>query len=183
MLTKIAGVVLAASVVALAVGGVTGATRRHPEFLDLKFNGGIYVFRDGDVKRELMHQRREQRERRHERRIIVYQHDAAVLGTYVFDANGNPLGKLPWSAHVELELRPEGRYELRVGGVIDGEPEEETSWGRYTVHGDRLTLFSAHDDDQFEFLITPNRLVFDGKWAAKLALKAVGVDEMYMTRR
>jgi hypothetical protein len=177
MLTKIAGFVLAASVVALAVGGVTGATRRDREvFRDLPI--------DLHIRREIAHEiRRERQQRRHERRIIVSPHDAAVVGTYVFDANGNPLGKLPWSAHAELELRPDGRYELRVATVINRETEEETSWGRYRVNGDRLILFSAHDDDAFEFRITPDRLVFDGKWAARLALKAIGVEQMFMTRR
>ena len=106
-----------------------------------------------------------------------------VAGTYIFDESGDALGKFPWSAHAELELRPEGRYELRLRTNLEHEMEEETSWGRYHQKGDRLILSSASDRDEHEFRIEGNRLVFEADWKARIALKAVGVTKTYMERQ
>ncbi|HSL69270.1 MAG TPA: hypothetical protein VK864_03470 [Longimicrobiales bacterium] len=116
-------------------------------------------------------------------KVMVQRASTPAMGTYVFDASGEVLGKFPWNAHVELELRKHGRYELRVLTNIEDEREEETSWGRYTMRGDRLVLYSPHDDSRHEFRIDGNRLVFDADWSERLALKAVGVEHAYMTRQ
>jgi hypothetical protein len=105
-----------------------------------------------------------------------------VAGTYVFDAGGNPFGKLPWSAHVELKLEKGGSYDLRVRMNIDNDLNEEASYGRYRVKGDRLILYSEHDHDSHEFRIEGDQLMFGNDWKQKLALKAVGIEDAVMKK-
>ena len=108
---------------------------------------------------------------------------ANVTGTYIFDENGDALGKFPWQAHAELELREHGRFELRVRTNIGDEMEEETSWGRYKLKGDQLILRSADDEDTHSLRIDGNKLEFDPSWKARIALKAVGVSKTYMEKQ
>jgi hypothetical protein len=189
MVTKLAAFVLIGSVVALTVGGLTGKTRRR--FEDWDFKDRVHIKRE--IRHRLRHEERALRERiEHVERVRVQvgsaheepalAQDEQLVGTYVFDASGNPFGKLPWSAHVELQLQPGSKYELRVRQNIDQELSEETSWGRYSVDGDRIKLTSAHDEDTHEFRIDGDKLVFDADWSEKLALKAVGVQETFMKK-
>ena len=161
MLTKLAAFVLAGSVAALAI----------VRAVDLV---GYFVHRGDAESREVIRAK-----------VVVEADEPAqeVAGTYIFDESGDALGKFPWSAHAELELRPEGRYELRIRTNLEHEMEEETSWGRYRQRGDRLILSSASDHDQHEFRIDGNRLLFEADWKARIALKAVGVTKTYMERQ
>jgi hypothetical protein len=196
MVTKIATVVLVGSVIALAVGGVTGLTQRYTH--DFPFHERMHSrdhFR-GHVRMKIRHDIREAREQAlsesldSELKVIEELEssgadvgaDARVVGTYAFDANGNPFGKMPWSAHVELKLKPSGQYDLRVQMDIDNDLNEEASWGRYRVVGDRLILYSGHDHDEHELRIAGDQLIFGNDWKQKLALKAVGIDEAVMKK-
>jgi len=203
MVTKLATFVLVGSVVALAVGGLTGKTRRR--FEDWDFGDQVRIRKE--IRHRVRHEVRARAHRQHadqmehvrvrveqaaqevERAHVEVEVDEVALnaadqlvGTYVFDANGNPFGKLPWSAHVELQLQPNGKYELRLRTNVDQELDEETSWGRYRIDGDRMTLISAHDRDEFGFKIEGDRLLFDADWPAKLSLRALGVENTFMKK-
>jgi hypothetical protein len=106
-----------------------------------------------------------------------------VIGTYVFDADGAALGKFPWKARAELELKPAGRFELRVKANLHDDLSEESIFGRYKVRGDRLVLYSPHDDDRFEFVMNGNRLEFDAGFPGKVALKIVGLSDAALVRQ
>ena len=178
MLTKLAAFVLAGSVAALTVARA----------VDLV---GNFLHR-GDEPREVIRAKVVVEAEEAAAEAVEAAEEAAaeaeaaaseVSGTYIFDESGDALGKFPWSAHAELELRPEGRYELRIRTNLEHEMEEETSWGRYRQRGDRLILSSASDHDQHEFRIDGNRLLFEADWKARIALKAVGVTKTYMERQ
>jgi hypothetical protein len=175
MLTKLAAFVLAGSVAALTVARA----------VDL-----VGYFR-GDRDADARHWEGRHGKGRHPKsRHVVAKHvdvreeiASQAEGTYIFDESGDALGKFPWSAHAELDLQPEGRYELRLRANLENEMEEETSWGRYRQQGDRLILYSASDDDRYEFRIEGNRLVFDADWKERIALKAAGITKTYMERQ
>ena len=172
MLTKLAALVLAGSVAALTVARA----------VDLV--GYFRHDRDADARHwGTRHEKRRAVARHVEVREEIPSDVSAAAGTYIFDESGDALGKFPWAAHAELELRPEGRYELRLRTNLENEMEEETSWGRYRQQGDRLILYSASDDDRYEFRIEGNRLVFDADWKARIALKAAGLTKTYMERQ
>lgn len=164
MLTKIAGFVLAGSLTTLAVGGLAGARSdewRHERRIERRIRHNIERNIEQNIERS-----------------VRRAHDVGNLpGTYAFEAEGYALGKFPWAAHVELSLRENGRYELRVRTNIDGETETETSWGRYRFKGDRVLLYSPHDDDVHELVIEGDRLQFNTGLKEKLALKAVGIED------
>jgi len=179
MFIKLATYALVGSVTVLTVAGVANLDERdwgsaHGSRVRVEI--GEHV-RD-DVRSEV---RRRHERRRHERRV-GHNSEVQLEGTYAFDANGNPMGKLPWSAHVELDLQPEGRYELRVKMDVNGEGESEYSWGRYRQEGDRLVLYSPSDNDQTEFVIEGDRLLFEGDWTENLALKAVGITNAALSK-
>jgi hypothetical protein len=183
MLTKLAGFVLAGSVVALAglgVADLAGVELRDP------FNG--HSRHERRIERRIRHEMgpRDHGESHRGRRVHVERYEAndvaSVLGKYEFEAKGDVLGKVPWAARVTLDLQPDGRYELRVATSADGEMDEETSWGRYRVVKNRLVLISGGDHDSHMLLIDGDRLRFDESWKARLAMKAVGVDEGYLTK-
>ena len=117
------------------------------------------------------------------REEIEQEAPADVAGTYIFDEQGDALGKFPWTAHAELELKEHGRFELRLHTNIGDESEEETSWGRYTMDGDRVVLSSSGDSDSHELRIDGNRLIFDPSMKQRIALKAVGVTKTYMEKQ
>jgi|SRR5687768_10789977 len=175
MLSKLAGFVLAGSLAALTIGGIAEVA-------------GYDVYNGRDRHRDRRHVER-RIERRIEQRISRHvergEHHRVrdygeAEGTYVFDATGDVLGKFPWSAHVELSLRDNGRYELRVKTNVDGTTETETSWGRYRLDGDRIKLYSG--DDSHEMLINGDRLEFEAGFKEKLALKAVGIGDAAFTK-
>ena len=174
MLTRLAAIVLAGSVAALAVVRAVDLVGH--------FFPGRHA--DDEVVAEAI-SREVSKEVSEAVSEAVEEVEAApeVAGTYIFDESGDALGKFPWSAHAELELRPEGRYELRIRTNLENEMEEETSWGRYRQKGDRLILFSAGDSDEHVFSIDGNRLNFEADWKARIALKAVGVTKTYMERQ
>ena len=103
-------------------------------------------------------------------------------GTYVFEENGSLFGKVPWNAHVELELQQRGRYALRIETNVDGESESETSYGRYRTEGDKLVLFPNHGDETHELRLDGDKLQLEIDWPAKLALKAFGVEKTSLQR-
>ncbi len=185
MIIKIAGFVLVGSVAALAGIGIADLAgyemRESRSFRKHDFDRHEYVvgYRGG---------RRERHERRRvhvERAISVAEVEAGqahVLGTYRFNAKGDVLNKIQWGASIELELQPGNRYRLLVLTKADGNLEEETSWGYYSVRGHRLELISAHDNDRQEFTIDGERLQFDANWKQKLALNAIGVDDAYLAK-
>jgi hypothetical protein len=189
MIAKLAAFVLAASLAALTVARA----------VDLV---GYFVHRGDAERREVVRARvvveadearAEAEEARAEAEVARAEAEAAAAeardvgseagDTYIFDESGDALGKFPWSAHAELELRPGGRYELRIRTNLENEMEEETSWGRYRLRGDRLILSSASDHDQHEFRIDGDKLLFEADWKERIALKAVGVTKTYMERQ
>jgi hypothetical protein len=178
MLTKLAALVLAGSVAALTVARAVDLVHyfRHDRDADARWEG-----RHGKGRHRTRHVDARRVEVREE--IASQEISSQAEGTYIFDESGDALGKFPWSAHAELELRPEGRYELRLRTNLENEMEEEHSWGRYRQQGDRLILYSASDDDRYEFRIEGDRLVFDADWKARIALKAAGITKTYMERQ
>jgi hypothetical protein len=218
MLIKLAGIVLAGSLLTLGVAGVTGWGGRDFDNWEVRHRIRERVHVRHGIEQEalrehraaLREQARALREQMEHVRESVESAEGdaetaaaveveaadvpaaaaepalpAVAGanTYVFDASGNPFGKLPWSAHVELQLQKDDRYELRVRTKIDSEVQEEVSSGRYRIRGDRVTIYSAHDDDTHEFRLDGDKLMFNADWLERLALKAVGIEQTYMTLR
>jgi hypothetical protein len=181
MLTKIAGFVLVGSVVTLAGVGIA-------DLAGFELNDSHRVRMR--IEREVAHGREHRgRDRQHRRRVEVERevqqvigNNAQVEGTYRFDADGKLLNKLESGATVKLQLEPGGRYELKVLIKADGQSEEETSWGRYSVRGNRLVLSSNHDVERHELTIDGDHLVFDVDWTERLALKALGVENAFMTK-
>ena len=170
MVTKISAFVLAGSVAALGVVGVTDLV-------------GLTDLVDNSSRHRRVHRRVEQRVNRHVERQVHRQVErhADLNGTYTFEADGEPFG-FPWRAQLQLELQPDGRYELRMKTNIDGENAEETSWGRYKVRNGRVTLYSPHDNSDYEFRIDGNRLELDADFREKIALKLVGVKDAALTK-
>ena len=213
MLIKLAGIVLAGSLLTLGVAGIAGWGKRDFDHWEVRarVRDRVHVRRiEHEALREqraaLREQARALREQMEHVRVSVESAEGAAeaeveaaveaaevpaaepalpavegANTYVFDASGNPFNKLPWSAHVELQLQKDDRYELRVRTKIDSEVQEEVSSGRYRIHGDRVTIYSAHEDDTHEFRLDGDKLMFNADWLERLALKAVGIEQTYMT--
>lgn len=201
MFMKIATYMLVGSVATLAIARVVGVNEHH--WRDYGAHKRYAVRIDREVAREVHAEIAEARQDAHEaarearleaaearreaqeemREARRSAHNAGgLLGTYRFDAKGNPLGKMPWAANVELELRDGGEYELRVKTEIDGTTETDVSWGTYRVRGDRLVLSAPHDSDRTEFIIDGGELRLEADWTERLALKAVGVDHASMVK-
>jgi hypothetical protein len=174
MVTKIAAFVLAGSVAALGVIGITDLV-------------GLTDLVESQSVHRRVHRRIERHADRHADRHVsrhVERHvrsHADLTGTYSFEADGEQLG-FPWHAQLQLELKPDGRYELRVKTDIDGESSEETNWGRYKVHRDRLTLHSPSDDSEHEFRIQGDRLELDGRVGERIALKLAGIKDAALVK-
>lgn len=215
MLIKLAGIVLAGSLLTLGVAGVTGWSDRDFDHWEVRERIRNNVRDNVRVRHRIKHEDvREHRAALREQAQALREHmdhvrvsvesaesDAAVeveaaevaaqpeaergaaegANTYVFDASGNPFGKLPWSAQVELQLQADNRYELRVRTNIDSEIQEELSSGRYRMRGDRVTIYSGNEDDTHEFRLDGDKLMFNADWLERLALKAVGIEQTYMT--
>ena len=169
MLTKLAGLVLVGSLGALTVGGLLGVPEHHENW---RGHRGRHR-----IERRIEHRIERRIERAHERAERSSRDIGSAHGTYVFDTKGDVLGKFPWAAHVELDLREGGRYELRVKTSVDGNVETETSWGRYSWDDDRVKLYSPGDDEVHELLIEGDQLQWSTGLKEKLALKAVGISE------
>ncbi|MEX2285092.1 MAG: hypothetical protein WEE89_21580, partial [Gemmatimonadota bacterium] len=188
MIIKVAGFVLVGSVAALAGLGI--ADLAGYDLLESRhFGRHMSADRRDYVKhfeyRGRRHERQDRRRVEVERVVAAAEEAVApadVLGTYQFKAKGDLLDKLEWNSTVELDLQADGRYRLRVVTNADNKMEEETSWGHYRVRGDRLVLISAHNDDRHTFTIDGDRLQFDASWKEKIALRAVGVEDAYMTK-
>jgi hypothetical protein len=188
MLTKLAGIVLIGSVATLAVVGVTdlvGVTN----LLERQHRNGHHRSKrrvEVRVERRIEREIEQNIERELEETANALSeleqgaHDPLV-GTYVFDGNGEPLG-FPWAAHLELELQPSGRFELRVKAELDGELTEETSWGKYRVDGDELTLYARGHDMEHSFRINGDRIELQGHRGTKFALKLAGVEDAALVK-
>lgn len=113
---------------------------------------------------------------------VANQNESAtsgVYGTYTFDESGSVLGKVPWRAHIELELKRNGRYEIRMETEADGDTDVDWNGGRFRTDGDRIVLLDRNgEQNEFSTLrIEGDRLRLDANWPAMLALKMVGVSE------
>lgn len=107
-----------------------------------------------------------------------------VYGTYTFDESGSVLGKVPWRAHIELELKRSGRYEIRMKTEADGDTDVDWSGGRYRIDGNQVVLLDRNgEQNEFSTLIIEgDRLRLDANWPAMLALKWVGVSEAMLRK-
>src|SRR5919106_5951340 len=69
----------------------------------------------------------------------------SLPGVYEYDAAGRAFGH-PWSFHVALELRRDGRYAMTTDSDIDGDRDRDIDQGRYIVRDNVVLL--AHDDSE-----------------------------------
>ena len=105
-----------------------------------------------------------------------------VIGKYTYVGKGS-VAKQNWDARAELLLERDGQYTLDLRLHIADEDEHETSFGTYYVTGDKLVLEPADENehDGFEeFVIRENRLEPKMGWQAKLGLKALKVDPVFV---
>src|SRR5688572_4191994 len=96
-------------------------------------------------------------------------------GVYEYDAAGRAFGH-PWSFHVALELRRDGRYELITDSDINGERDRETDRGRYIVRDDVLLLADddgdrVNEDEAHRLDIRGDSLRAHMPWVASAALR------------
>ena len=105
-----------------------------------------------------------------------------VIGKYVFAGKGS-VAKHPWDVKADLILERDGQYTLDLRVHIEDEDEHESSYGTYSVDGDRLILEPADNfdhDDLKEWRIEDNRLVPKLGWPARLALKGLKVAPVFV---
>jgi hypothetical protein len=79
-------------------------------------------------------------------------------------------------------LKDGGDYELRVKTDINGQIEEEISYGNYRLRGDRVVLSTPNDSDRTEFIFDGSQLRFEADWSERLVLKAIGVDQAALVK-
>jgi len=111
----------------------------------------------------------------------------SLPGVYEYDAAGRAFGH-PWSFHVALELRRDGRYEMVTDSDIGGDRDRDTDRGRYIVRdgvvllshddGDRVNADEAHRLD-----IRGDSLRADMPWIANAALRLAGASKPILVRR
>ncbi len=80
-------------------------------------------------------------------------------------------------------LDADAQYTLDLRIHIDEDDEHETSYTTYSVVGDKLILDSADGseyDDFDEFTIEGNRLVPKLGWGARLALKGLKLNPVFV---
>lgn len=105
-----------------------------------------------------------------------------VIGKYAFQDKGT-LAKHPWTVNAALVLDRDAQYTLDLRLLVDGDDEHETSYGTYRVDGDKLILDPADDsnyDDFDEFTIEGDRLVPKLHWPARLALKGLKINPVFV---
>jgi hypothetical protein len=111
----------------------------------------------------------------------------SLPGVYEYDAAGRAFGH-PWSFHVALELRRDGRYEMVTDSDIDGDRDRDTDRGRYIVR-DGVVLLSKSDgdrvnaDDAHRLEIRGDSLRADMPWVANAALRLAGASKPILVRR
>ena len=111
----------------------------------------------------------------------------SLPGVYEYDAAGRAFGH-PWSFHVALELRRDGRYEMITDSDIDGDRDRDTDRGRYIVRDNVVLL--AHDDservredDAHRLEIRGDSLRANMPWVANAALRLAGASKPILVRR
>jgi hypothetical protein len=105
-----------------------------------------------------------------------------VIGKYAYLGAGS-IAKHAWNANAVLILERDAQYTLDLRFHVDDEDEHETSYGTYRVSGDKLILEPADGtemDGLDEFTIQGNRLVPRFAWPAKLALKGLKVNPVFV---
>lgn len=105
-----------------------------------------------------------------------------LVGKYTYQDRGT-LAKHPWNVNVGLVLDADAQYTLDLRIHIDEDDEHETSYGTYSVVGDKLILDPADGseyDDFDEFTIEGNRLVPKLGWGARLALKGLKLNPVFV---
>jgi len=105
-----------------------------------------------------------------------------LIGKYTYQDRGT-LAKHPWNVNVSLVLDADAQYTLDLRLHIGDDDEHETSYGTYSVAGDKLILDPADGseyDDFDEFTIDGNRLVPKLGWGARLALKGLKLTPVFV---
>lgn len=105
-----------------------------------------------------------------------------MIGKYAYQGKGS-LAKHPWTVNAAIVLERDAQYTLDLRVNIDDDDEHETSYGTYRVRENRLILDPADGsdyDDFDEFTIDGNRLVPKLGWGAKLALKGLKVNPVFV---
>ena len=108
-------------------------------------------------------------------------------GVYEYDAAGRAFGH-PWSFHVALELRRDGRYEMTTDSDIDGDRDRDSDRGRYIVR-DGFVLLSKNGadrvdpDDAHRLEIRGDSLRANMPWVANAALRLAGASKPILVRR
>ena len=111
----------------------------------------------------------------------------SLPGVYEYDAAGRAFGH-PWSFHVALELRRDGRYEMTTDSDIGGDHDRDIDRGRYIVRDNVVLL--AHDDSERVREDEAHRLEIRGDslranmpWVANAALRLAGASKPILVRR
>jgi hypothetical protein len=105
-----------------------------------------------------------------------------LIGKYAYQGKGT-VANVPWAVDAALVLERNAQYTLDLRLNIDDDDEHETGYGSYRVEGDKLILEPADEsnyDDFDEFTIEGDRLVPKLGWGAKLALKGLKVDPVFV---
>ena len=111
----------------------------------------------------------------------------SLPGVYEYDAAGRAFGH-PWSFHVALELRRDGRYEMTTDSDIDGDRDRDVDRGRYIVR-DNVVLLAKDDgdrvreDDAHRLEIRGDSLRANMPWVANAALRLAGASKPILVRR
>ena len=111
----------------------------------------------------------------------------SLPGVYEYDAAGRAFGH-PWSFHVALELRRDGRYEMVTESDIDGDRDRDTDSGRYIVRDGIVYLSKGSSDrvdtdDAHRLDIRGDSLRADMPWVANAALRLAGASKPILVRR
>ena len=105
-----------------------------------------------------------------------------VIGKYTYQDTGK-LAKHPWKVNASLVLERDAQYTLELNFNIDNDDEHETSYGTYRVVENKLILDPADGtdyDDFEEFTIEDGRLVPKLGWGARLALKGLKANPVFV---
>lgn len=105
-----------------------------------------------------------------------------LIGKYDYQGKGT-VAKHPWTVHAALVLERDAQYTLDLRFNIDDDDEHESSFGTFRVHENRLILDPADGSDHGdfdEFTIDGNRLVPKLGWGARLALKGLKVNPVFV---